>query len=338
MNKIRFAIIGCGQIAQRHAKHIHAYGQLVAVCDTVEHKAVFLGEQYNAAVYSEIKELLSSGLLIDVIVICTPNGLHAEHSILALHKGYHVLVEKPMALSFVDCKNMITAADNSGRKIFTVVQNRFNPPVLAVKKALNKNAFGKISSIQLTCSWNRTAAYYKDSWHGTKELDGGILFTQFSHFIDLLYWLFGDVKKIFAVTKNADHADSIEFEDCGVVALEFENGIIGTLNFSINSFAKNREGSLMVLGERGSVKIGGEYLNTIEYAQFANYQLENIAEAAGANDYGTYQGSMSNHDKVYQNFIDTLQHGATFYADAQEGLKTVEIIERIYRAANELTE
>ncbi len=338
MNKISFAIIGCGQIAQRHAKHIHAYGQLVAVCDIVEHKAVFLAEQYNAAVYFQIKELLSSDLRIDVVVICTPNGLHAEHSILALHKGYHVLVEKPMALSVVDCKNMMIAADNSGKKIFTVVQNRFNPPVLAVKKALNKNAFGKISSIQVTCSWNRTVAYYKDSWHGTKDLDGGILFTQFSHFIDLLYWLFGDVKKIFAVTKNADHTDSIEFEDCGVVALEFENGIIGTINFSINSFAKNREGSLMILGENGSVKIGGEYLNTIEYAQFANYELENIGEVAGANDYGSYQGSMSNHDKVYQNIVDTLQHGAPLYANEQEGLKTVEIIERIYRAANELTE
>ncbi|MES2372269.1 MAG: Gfo/Idh/MocA family oxidoreductase [Bacteroidota bacterium] len=335
MNKISFAIIGCGQIAQRHAKHIHAYGQLVAVCDIVEHKAVFLAEQYNAAVYFQIKELLSSDLRIDVVVICTPNGLHAEHSILALHKGYHVLVEKPMALSVVDCKNMMIAADNSGKKIFTVVQNRFNPPVLAVKKALNKNAFGKISSIQVTCSWNRTVAYYKDSWHGTKDLDGGILFTQFSHFIDLLYWLFGDVKKIFAVTKNADHTDSIEFEDCGVVALEFENGIIGTVNFSINSFAKNREGSLMILGENGSVKIGGEYLNTIEYAQFANYELENILEPAVANDYGTYQGSMSNHDKVYQNIVDTLQHGTPFYADAQQGLKTVEIIERIYRAAKE---
>ncbi|MES2328388.1 MAG: Gfo/Idh/MocA family oxidoreductase [Bacteroidota bacterium] len=338
MNKISFAIIGCGQIAQRHAKHIHAYGQLVAVCDIVERKAGFLAEQYNAAVYSQINELLSSGLLIDVIVICTPNGLHAEHSILALHKGYHVLVEKPMALSAADCKNMIIAAEEAGKKIFTVVQNRFNSPVLAVKKALNKNSFGKISSIQLTCSWNRTAAYYKDSWHGTKNMDGGILFTQFSHFIDLLYWFFGDVKKIFALTKNADHKDSIEFEDCGVVALEFENGIIGTINFSINSFAKNREGSLMILGENGSVKIGGEYLNTIEYAQFANYELENIGEVAGANDYGSYQGSMSNHDKVYQNIVDTLQHGAPLYANEQEGLKTVEIIERIYRAANELTE
>ncbi len=169
-------------------------------------------------------------------------------------------------------------------------------------------------------------------------MDGGILFTQFSHFIDLLYWFFGDVKKVSAFTKNANHRGIIEFEDCGVAILEFANGIIGTINFSVNSFDKNREGSLTILGEKGIVKIGGEYLNTIEYQQFANYQLENVSDTANANDYGTYKGSMSNHDKVHQNIIDTLQHGKPFYANSIEGLKTVEIIERIYKAANDLTQ
>ncbi len=338
MNKISFAIIGCGQIAQRHAKHINNYGRLVAVCDIIESKAVLLAKQFNASVYTQISTLLSHEKNIDVIVICTPNGIHAEHAIQALNNKYHVLVEKPMALSVSDCKKMIEAANKNGRQLFTVVQNRFNPPVQAVRNALDKNAFGKISSIQLTCFWNRTADYYKDSWHGTKNMDGGILFTQFSHFIDLLYWFFGDVKKVSAFTKNADHVNSIEFEDCGVAILEFENGIIGTINFSVNSFDKNREGSLTILGEKGMVKIGGEYLNTIEYQQFASYQLENILDTAGVNDYGTYKGSMSNHDKVYENLIDTLQHGKPFYADSTEGLKTVEIIERIYKAANDLTQ
>jgi UDP-N-acetyl-2-amino-2-deoxyglucuronate dehydrogenase len=338
MHQTSFAIIGCGQIAQRHAKHIHSFGKLVAVCDIVKSKADVLAGQYHAAIYTKIEDLLSTDLLIDVVVICTPNGLHAEHAVLALNAGYHVLVEKPMALTTVDCHRMLAAAAAAGKKLFTVVQNRFNPPVLAVKKALHEKAFGKISSIQLTCAWNRTAAYYTNSWHGTKEMDGGILFTQFSHFIDLLYWFFGDVKTVFAITKNADHKDCIAIEDCGVVALGFDNGIIGTIHFSVNAYARNREGSLLILGENGVVKIGGEYLNTIEYAQFANYHLGNSEESAAANNYGTYQGSMSNHDKVYKNIIDTLTQEAAFYADPREGLKTVEIIERIYRAANELRE
>ncbi|MEO7531028.1 MAG: Gfo/Idh/MocA family oxidoreductase, partial [Sediminibacterium sp.] len=242
-------------------------------------------------------------------------------------------VEKPMALTTSDCEKMINAAADAGKQLFTVVQNRFNPPVLAVKKAMDENAFGKISSIQITCFWNRSNAYYKDSWHGTKSLDGGILFTQFSHFIDLLYLFFGDVKAIVSFTKNADHKESIEFEDCGVVLLEFENGIIGTINFSINSFAGNREGSLTILGEKGTAKIGGEYLNTIAYAQFADYKMENIPASKEPNDYETYKGSMSNHDKVYQNIIGTLQNSRPFYANAYEALKTVDIIERIYRAA-----
>jgi UDP-N-acetyl-2-amino-2-deoxyglucuronate dehydrogenase len=338
MQKISFAIIGCGQIAQRHAKHIHSFGRLVAVCDIVNSKADLLAGQYGAEAYTKIDDLLCAGLLIDVVAICTPNGLHAEHAILALNKGFHVLVEKPMALTTVDCHRMLVAAAETGRQLFTVVQNRFNPPVLAVKKALDEQAFGKISSIQLTCAWNRSEAYYTNSWHGTKEMDGGILFTQFSHFIDLLYWFFGDVKNVFAIAKNADHKNSIAFEDCGVVAMEFDNGIIGTIHFSVNAFARNREGSLLILGESGVARIGGEYLNKIDYAEFADYHLDNDTSGAGANDYGSYQGSMSNHDRVYQNIINTLQHGAGFYADAGEGLKTVELIERIYRAAKELTE
>jgi predicted dehydrogenase len=336
MKKISFAIIGCGQIAQRHAKQVNHYGSLVAVCDIVEGKAAELGKEYNAAVYTDITLLLSHETSIDVIVICTPNGLHAQQSILSLNAGYHVLVEKPMALTANDCEKMIGAAEKNGKKLFTVVQNRFNPPVQAVKKALCENAFGKISSIQLTCFWNRNADYYTNNWHGTKNMDGGILFTQFSHFIDLLYWFFGDVKKISAFTKNAEHGGVIEFEDCGVAILEFENGIIGTINFSINSFEKNREGSLTILGNKGFVKIGGEYLNTIEQEAFAGYHVGNVLADTKANDYGTYTGSMSNHDKVYKNLIATIQTGKPFYSDASEGLKTVQLIERIYEAANHL--
>ena len=335
MPKIRFAIIGCGRIAERHALHIHTYGQLVAVCDVIDTKAKILAEQYAVSRYLSIEALLDSAESIDVVVICTPNDLHAQQAILALQKGFHVLVEKPMAIHSGDCKKMIAASQLAGKQLFTVVQNRFNPPVLAVKNALDNGMFGKIYSIQLSCFWNRNPDYYVNSWKGSKELDGGTLFTQFSHFIDLLYWFFGEVKEIHAITRNAAHEGMIEFEDSGVVALTFENGIIGTINFSVNSFKKNREGSLTILGEKGVVKIGGEYLNTIEYSGFEKDELENIPSSNTANDYGTYQGSMSNHDKVYENLIGTLQNGEPFYASLSEGLKTVEIIERIYQSAVE---
>ncbi len=337
MQKIRFAIIGCGRIAERHALHIQTYGQLVAVCDVVEEKAKALAKQYNATYYLSIETLLSSAEPIDVIVICTPNGLHAQHAVLSMQKGNHVLVEKPMAILTSDCEMMMAASALSGKQLFTVVQNRFNPPVMAVKKALDSGMFGKVYSIQLTCFWNRNADYYVNSWKGTRKLDGGTLFTQFSHFIDLLYWYFGDVINIHAITKNAAHKEMIEFEDGGVVALTFENGSIGTINFSVNSFAKNREGSLIILGEKGIVKIGGEYLNTIEYSGFENGILPYIPTSGSVNDYGTYQGSMSNHDKVYQSLIDCLQNGRPFYATPCEGSKTVEIIERIYQSAQNNT-
>ena len=333
MQKVRFAIIGCGRIAERHALHIKNYGQLMAVCDVVEIKARSFAEQYQVPYFLSIELLLASSQSTDVIVVCTPNGLHAEHAIQSLQKGFHVLVEKPMAINALDCDRMITASKKAGKQLFTVVQNRFNPPVQAVKNAIDKEMFGKVSSIQLTCFWNRNADYYVNSWKGTKELDGGTLFTQFSHFIDLLYWFFGDVKSIRSITKNALHQNIVEFEDSGVVIIEFENGVIGTINFSVNSFYKNREGSLTILGEKGVVKIGGEYLNTIEYSDFEKDELEIITSPNIANDYGTYKGSMSNHDKVYESLIANLQTGKSFYATPVEGLKTVEIIERIYQSA-----
>lgn len=334
MQKIRFALIGCGRIAERHALHIQNLAQLVAVCDVVEEKASALAKQYAVPYYLSVETLLEQAGTIDVVVICTPNGLHAQQAVLSMQKGYHVLVEKPMAIHSTDCEKMVEASVTSGKQLFTVVQNRFNPPVLAVKDALDSGMFGKVYSIQLTCFWNRNADYYVNSWKGTKHLDGGTLFTQFSHFIDLLYWFFGDVKNIHAISKNAAHEELIEFEDAGVVALEFCNGIIGTINFSVNSFERNHEGSLTILGEKGIVKIGGEYLNTIEYSGFAEGELQNIPASGSANDYGTYQGSMSNHDKVYQSLIDHLQNGKPFYATPGEGLKTVAIIERIYQSAS----
>lgn len=337
MKKINFAIIGCGRIAQRHAEHINNNGNLVAVCDVSPEKADALASKYDAMAFYSIGDLLGAeNLSIDVVSICSPNGLHAEHSIESLKAGYNVLCEKPMAISVTDCGDMIQAAEKANKRLFAIKQNRFNPPVSAVKQAIEEGKLGKIYSVQLSCFWNRNEDYYSNSWKGTKDLDGGTLYTQFSHFIDLLYWMIGDVRNAYALTNNFAHKDIIEFEDTGVVALEFYNGALGTINYTVNSYGKNMEGSLTIFGEKGTVKIGGQYLNELEYQNIEGFKFENLPVGNTANNYGNYQGSMSNHDKIYENLVDVLSNGGSISTSAFEGLKTVEIIDKIYQSANKL--
>ena len=333
---LQFAIVGCGNIGKRHAEQIHSVGKLVAVCDIIRSKAEELGKKYKTEAFFSIEELFANKKNIDVAVICTPNGLHAQHSIASLQAGCHVLCEKPMAINSGDCRMMIQQAEKAGKHLFVVKQNRFNPPVVGVKKLLDEKKLGNIYSIQLNCFWNRDARYYENSWKGTMALDGGTLFTQFSHFIDLLYWMIGDVKQVKAFKKNFAHKNIIEFEDTGVVILEFESGIIGTINYTVNSFQKNMEGSLTIFGEKGTVKIGGQYLNELEYQQVQDHVIANLPAGNKANEYGAYQGSMSNHDKVYQNLVDVIFNNAAMTANSYDGLKTVQIIEKIYAAAENL--
>jgi UDP-N-acetyl-2-amino-2-deoxyglucuronate dehydrogenase len=330
---MRFALVGCGRIAQRHAEHIARNGELVAVCDIIKEKADALALAYGAKAYYGIDELLCKETTLEVVAVCTPNGLHAEHSIKALQAGVHVLCEKPMALTSPDCRAMIAAAEKAGKSLFVVKQNRFNPPIQAVKKLLDQGTLGTIYSVQLNCFWNRDPAYYLDSWKGTLTLDGGTLFTQFSHFIDLLYWMIGDVKQVKAIRNNYAHKGIIDFEDTGVAILEFENGVIGTLNYTVNSHRKNMEGSFTIFAEKGTVKIGGEYLNRIDYQDIEGYIIKDLSNGNGANQYGSYQGSMSNHDKVYENLVGFLQNKEPVYISSLEGMKTVEIIEKIYKEA-----
>jgi predicted dehydrogenase len=330
-NKINFAVVGCGYIGKRHAEHISNLGNLVAVCDSIEKKAVQLSDSYNCKRYFNLDKLLDESGNIDVVSVCTPNGLHAEHTIKALKKGNHVLCEKPMALNASDCKLMIKTSKEVNKLLFIIKQNRFNPPIAALKKIIEEERLGRIFNVQLNCFWNRTDAYYLESdWKGKKVLDGGVLFTQFSHFIDLLYWLVGDVSKVYSITKNFMHPNTIEFEDSGVVALEFNNGAIGTINFTINSFKKNMEGSITIFGEKGTVKVGGQYLNVLEYQSIDNFVVSDIPESRPANEYGFYQGSMSNHDKIYENVINVLNSKGKIATTGEDGLKTVEIIEKIY--------
>ena len=333
MKEINFAIIGCGRIAQRHAEHISNNGVLKAVCDIDYSKAIELGEKFKASSYNCIDALLANEKDLDVISICSPNGLHAEHSIKCLNAGIHVLCEKPLAINVKDCGEMIKAAEGNNKRLFAIKQNRFNPPVAAVKSAIDEGKLGKVYSIQLSCFWNRNEDYYKNSWKGTKDLDGGTLYTQFSHFIDLLYWIVGDVKHAHAITGNFAHQSIIEFEDTGVVALEFYNGTIGTINYTVNSFGKNMEGSLTIFGEKGTVKIGGQYLNELEYQNIQDFEFKDLPIGNTANNYGQYQGSMSNHDKIYENLVDVLHNGGTISTNSFEGLKTVEIIDKIYQSA-----
>jgi len=333
---LSFAIIGCGNIAKRHAEQIQILGKLVAVCDIIRSKAEEFGKKYNVEVFSSIEELFANKKEIDVAVICTPNGLHAVHSIISLQSGCHVLCEKPMAINSSDCQVMIREAEKTGKHLFVVKQNRFNPPVVAVKKLLDEEKLGNIYSIQLNCFWNRDAKYYENSWKGTMALDGGTLYTQFSHFVDLLYWMFGDVRQVKAFKKNFAHQNIIEFEDTGVVILEFENGVMGTINYTVNSFQKNMEGSLTIFGEKGTVKIGGQYLNEMEYQQIDKHVISNLPASNKANEYGFYQGSMSNHDKVYQNLVEVILNNAAMAANSNDGLKTVQIIEKIYAATENL--
>lgn len=324
-----FAIIGCGRIGRRHAEQISKVGRLVAVCDIVYENAAEFAQKYNANLYLTIDELLENEPMVEIVSICTPNGLHAEHSIKSLKAGKHVLCEKPLAINLEDAKKMLHTAQQADRQLFVVKQNRYNPPVVAVKKLLTDYRLGKILSFQVNCFWNRPNSYYADSWKGTKKMDGGSLYTQFSHFIDLMYWLLGDVKNVTAITKNFEHR-VLEIEDSGVVIIETMGGAIGTLNFTVNSYQKNMEGSFTIFGEQGTIKIGGQYLNELEYQCIAGEPISNLPAGNPANSYGFYQGSMSNHDKVYENLLKAIEDPTHEMASAFEGMKTVEIIEKIY--------
>jgi predicted dehydrogenase len=330
--KPNYALIGCGRIAERHAEQMIRTGKLLAVCDTIAERAMEFASKYNCNSYFSLEHLLNTEPAVELVSICTPNGLHASQSIAALNAHKHVLCEKPLCLNPQDGRAMIQAAENANRRIFVVKQNRYNPPVVLLKNLLKEDQLGKIFSFQINGFWNRPHAYYLDTWKGSQDLDGGTLFTQFSHFIDLLYWCLGDIKKVNAITRNYEHPD-IAIEDSGVAIIEMLNGATGTLNYTVNSFGKNMEGSFTIFGERGTIKIGGQYLNTLEYQSLNGQTVELTEPMIQANHYGFYQGSMSNHDKVYDNLLIALQDPKHEFASAHDGLKTVEIIRKIYAAS-----
>ncbi len=335
--KIKFAVIGAGHIGKRHAEMIsrEEEGQLVAMVD-VRSKEECGAEGFDVPFFNSIEELLASGLDFDVVNICTPNGLHANQSLIALEAKKHVVCEKPMGLSKDNCEKVIFKSLQMSKNVFCVMQNRYSPPSQWIKSIVSEGVLGDIYMVQLNCYWNRDDRYYKKGgWKGTPDLDGGTLFTQFSHFIDIMYWLFGDIDNIQGRFADFNHKELTTFEDSGFVSFDFINGGMGSINYSTSVADQNLESSLTIIGSKGSVKIGGQYMNEVEVCNIKGYEMPTLAESNPANDYGPYKGSAANHNYVIQNVINTLKGRTTATTNALEGLKVVEIIERIYKIRNE---
>jgi UDP-N-acetyl-2-amino-2-deoxyglucuronate dehydrogenase len=339
-NKIKFAVIGCGHIGKRHASMIQGnhHFELVALCDVKPAESLGIQDYASAKFFSSIEQLLASGIKIDAVAIASPNGFHEEHALKVLENNCHVVVEKPMALSKSGCEKIIFKALQKHKQVFCVMQNRYSPPSVWLKDILDKGILGKIFMVQTNCYWNRDDRYYKPdprtgkptSWHGTKKLDGGTLFTQFSHFVDLMYWYFGDITNIQARLNDFTHTNSTEFEDSGFVSFDFVDGGMGSLNYSTAVWDKNLESSITIIAENGSVKVGGQYMNEVEYCHIKNYHMPILAPSNPPNDYGPYKGSAANHHYIYENISDVINDGGSITTNALEGLKVVDIIERIY--------
>lgn len=330
---IKFAVCGFGNIGKRHATIINSFqgAELVALIDT--NPAAFNDPLFPAGmpIFTSLLDFLKSNIHADVINIATPNGLHCSQALLALEHGCHVVIEKPMGIDKTECEQVIQKADEAGKQVFVVMQNRYSPPSQWMKKIVGEGTIGDVYMVQVNCYWNRDERYYKkNSWRGTMMLDGGTLFTQFSHFIDILYWVFGDIKNIAATFKNFNHTALTKFEDSGVVNFEFEKGGIGSINFSTSVWDKNMESSITVVGSKGSFKVGGQYMNAIEYCHIENYTPPELAPTNPPNDYGPFTGSAANHHYIIENVVKTLNGEDTVTTTAFEGMKVVDIIERIY--------
>lgn len=330
--KIKFAVVGCGHIGKRHAEMItrNESCELVALID-VKEKSLLGIERFNVPFYSSLEEFLDAGIEVDVINIASPNGFHAEQALKCLDARKHVVIEKPIALNMTDAQMIVNKSLRVNKNVFAVMQNRFSPPSVWIKDLVDSGRLGKIFMVQLNCYWNRDDRYYKeDSWHGKIDLDGGTLFTQFSHFIDIMYWLFGDIKNVHANLKDFNHQSLTDFEDSGFVSFDFVSGGMGTLNYSTSIWNQNLESSMTIIGENGAIKIGGQYMNEVDYCHVKDYTMPELAPTNPGNDYGAYKGSAQNHNYVIENIVDVLKNDAAISTNVFEGLKVVEIISKIY--------
>ncbi len=330
---IKFAVVGQGHIGKRHAEMIRRNpdSELVAVCDVLPKEKLGLND-ITEPYFSSFEDLLAANLDIDVLNICTPNGFHAEYAKKALKAKMHVVLEKPIALTKLDAEDILFKSLEMSKHVFCVMQNRYSPPSEWLKEIVDNNTLGDIFMVKLDCYWNRDDRYYKKgNWHGDGKLDGGTLFTQFSHFIDIMYWLFGDIQNIKGNFADFNHKDLTDFEDSGVVTFDFVNGGMGCLNYSTSVWDTNLESSITIIGSNGTVKVAGQYMNEVTYCHVKDYEMPVLAPSNPPNDYGLYKGSAQNHHYVIENVIEKLTDKGTITTNVLEGLKVVDIIERIYK-------
>jgi predicted dehydrogenase len=330
MSIIKFAVIGLGHIGKRHADIIlnNKDAELIAI---IEPNLKIDLSKYHVPVFSSLNDFFASNIETDIICIATPNYLHCPQAIQCMQNGIDVIIEKPMGLTVNECNLVNETAKNLNRNVFCVMQNRYSPPSIWLKEIVSANILGKIFHVQINCFWNRGEKYYQpNGWKGKIAQDGGTLFTQFSHFVDTLYWIFGDINHINAKFNNFNHQQTIEFEDAGFVSFDLINGGNGSLNYSTSAYHKNIESSITILAENGSIKIGGQYMEKVLHCEIKDYEMPILKTTNPPNDYGDYKGSAANHEYVINNAIQTLLGNETIKTQALEGLKVVDIIERIY--------
>jgi UDP-N-acetyl-2-amino-2-deoxyglucuronate dehydrogenase len=329
--KFRIALIGCGRISKNHFEAIDQIDglELVAVCDSDAERAAQAGTQWRVQHYTSYEKMLKDSKA-DIITIATPSGLHAEQGIAAANAGKHVVMEKPMAISLTGADSLVHACDKAGVQLFVVKQNRLNPPVQLLKSAVDRNRFGRIYMASCTVHWARPQEYYDQApWRGTWEFDGGAFMNQASHYVDLIQWLMGPVESVMA--KTATLARRIETEDSGIAILKFRSGALGSIEVTMLAYPRNLEGSITILGEKGSAKIGGTAVNKIELWQFAEYDDDDkkVAEAdtSPPNVYGL------GHQGYYRNVLAVLRGEAKPDTDGRAGRKSLELILGIYESA-----
>jgi UDP-N-acetyl-2-amino-2-deoxyglucuronate dehydrogenase len=332
--KIHFALAGCGRISKNHFQAIEAHrehAELVAVCDPDPTALANAASETQAIPFLHYEEMLRDANA-DVIVLTTPSGLHPAQTIKAAQAKKHVVTEKPMATKFHDGLHMIRACDDADVHLFVVKQNRFNPPLQQLKKAIQQNRFGKLYSVNVNVFWTRPQSYYDSaSWRGTKQLDGGALMNQASHYIDLLTWLIGPIERLQAYTATLGR--QIEVEDSGVMAIKWQSGTLGTVNVTMLTYPRNYEGSITVLGEKGTVKVGGMAVNEIQKWEFETPYPED--DKIRENNYVTESVYGNGHLAYYKNVIDVLQGKAKPETDGREGLKSLEVLCAAYLSAEQ---
>jgi predicted dehydrogenase len=330
---LNFGLVGCGRIAKRHSEllgHGEIEGaRLAAVCDIVPEKAQKIADQFGVPSFSDMDEMASSAD-IDVFVVLTESGRHAEHVINLAKYGKHIIVEKPMALTLADADAMIRACDNAGIKLFVVKQNRFNVPVQKLREALEADRFGKLVLGTVRVRWARPQAYYdQDPWRGTWAFDGGVLTNQASHHVDLLEWMMGDVDSVYAKTTTA--LVDIEAEDTAVVVLKFANGALGVIEATTAVRPKDLEGSISILGEGGTVEIGGFAVNQMKHWNFVTPAEDDkdVIERYSVNPPSVYGYG---HKAYYDHVIDSIVHEKKQLVDGLEGRRSLELINAIYES------